>query len=306
MSRTRCGGDITGSYDGQVADASHQLVGNGQAAVNFGTSYYDKHVAPLLDTQNKQANTSATNLNNVADTDAGVQGSQANLATGLGATAQKNFYDMAANYNSPEEFERQAMLARGDVGQAEANQEQATQQRRAALGIDPTSGAAQVMGQQNQVQNTATEAMAMNNARNAARSLGMQLSQTAAQQGTQNVNNAISAGQGAGAAATGAFGVASGNTGTAGTVGQQQQTAFQTGNQAFGQNMSNYTNLDNTSIQQNGQNSIGSTLGSLAGTALSAYTGGSAGSAAFRGGVNSAFGKAGSAAKGLVSKFTGG
>lgn len=259
------GGDNTGSYDGQVANATGQLTSNGNAAVNFGQSYYNNTLQPLLGQQNTQAKTSQTGLNNTAGVDQGIQSTQAGLANGLGVQAQTNLYNMATQYNSPEEFERQAQLAKGDVGQAEANQAMATTQRNQSMGIDPTSGAAQALSAQNQVGNVATEAQAMNNARNAARTLGMQLTQTAAGQGNQNVSNAVQAGQGATGANTGAFGVAQGNTGTAGTIGQQQQTAYQTGNQAYGQVAQDYTNLDNTSINANAQNSLGSTLGSLGG-----------------------------------------
>lgn len=286
------GEQVTGSYDGQVADASKQLTGNGQAAVNFGQSYYNQNLVPRLAAQNAQANTSQTSLNNTANTDSGVQSTQAGLANGLGAQAQTNLYNMAQNYNSPEEFERQAQLAKGDVGQAEANQQLATQQRANSYGTDPNSGQSQALSAQNQVSNVATEAQAMNNARNAARTLGMQLTQTAAGQGNQNVSNAVQAGQGATGASTGAFGVAQGNTNTAGTIGQQQQTAYQTANQAFGQNLSTYGGLDNASINANSQNTLGSTLGALGGQVLGAAMPGG-------GTLAGAFGKAAMGAVGL-------
>jgi hypothetical protein len=199
------------SKDAAGAAAARDASGYGNTASQFADSYYNQHVAPATAGAQDQSDTSRSALNTAANADTDTQQTQADLANNQGAAAQRNYYNMAANYNAPEEFERQAQLAKGDVGQAEANQELATQQRRAALGVDPTSGQAQAMSQQNQVSNTATEAQAMTNARNAARSLGMQLSQSAAQQGNQNVSNAVQAGQGATAASTGAFGVASGN-----------------------------------------------------------------------------------------------
>jgi hypothetical protein len=194
--------------------AANQAASYGNSADNFANNYYESHVRPALNNAATQAGVSQYGLNRAGANDLAVQSGQAGLANGKGLAAQNTLYDQAANYNSPEEFERQAALAKGDVGQAEANQQLATQQRANSYGIDPTSGQSQALSAQNQVSNVATEAQAMNNARNAARQLGMQLNAQAAGQANQNVSNAISAGQGVGAAAQGAFGVASGNVNT--------------------------------------------------------------------------------------------
>ena len=199
---------------GQVNDQAAQTANYGNTGYNFANNYYNTNVKPALANATQQAGTSQDNLNNVASTNGAIQTAQAGLANGKGLAAQNALYDQAANYNTNEEFDRQAQLAKGDVGQAEANQDVATTQRANAYGTDPNSGQSMALSAQNRVSNVATEAQAMNNARNAARTLGMNLTAQAAAQGTTNATNAINAGQGSAAASTGAFGVASGNVNT--------------------------------------------------------------------------------------------
>lgn len=280
--RSFCGGGGSSgkggqnAYSPQISQYAGATSSAGNNAQSFAQNYFNNTISPMVSKNNTQATTSADNMNAVAGQDAQTAGTFSNLANGQGASAINNFYDQASSYDQPAAYENAATQAKGDLGQAAANQQTATQQQEAAAGISPTSGAAIAGQNMAGVQNAASQAAAMNQARNAAKTMGLNLSEQAAGMGTSNANTALQAGQAGASASQGAAGVtnaATGMTSQAAAVPLQGYSQQEQGNAAP---LSAYTSLGNTSLQTSaaGEQAVGDTIGSLGGIALNAYTGG--------------------------------
>ena len=99
----------------------------------------------------------------------------------------------AKNYNTSAEAERQAGYAIADYQNAYANQRRQANMQMQAYGIDPTSGAYQAQNRAMDINQSAVQAAAANQARTAARELGWQKQAQVAALGQQYINNSNAA-----------------------------------------------------------------------------------------------------------------
>lgn len=175
-------------YGKPAEDAYYKAAGD---TANQATDLYNKYVQPA------QANYEQT-LGDLAKT----QGDQFNQ---YGLPAQQNFYQTSAidaqrqqdnylnnalpaqaayykqarDYSQDAEYERRANVAFGDVAQAGDNQRGALQRQFASNGIGLNSPAAAAAFGDFGIQQASAQAAAANRARDAARSLGLQLTSDA-------------------------------------------------------------------------------------------------------------------------------
>jgi hypothetical protein len=273
--RDYCKKSAKNQYDPQIGASAKQLSDTSQQALDWSKQYYADVVTPLLKQQTEASVKAQGQMGNLYD----IQAKQAQLAADryekYGIPAEDRFYNMVSQYNEPAEMERQAALAKGDVGQAIQNQEAALGRSMGALGIDPTSGAAISARNTSAVMNAAAEASAMNRARNAARTLGMDLTASAANFGRGNLANVSTMGSGAREASAGGVGAASTALEGGLNAGKGVQTGYNTAIQGFGNVMGNYTSLGNTSMNANAQmrGAFAQGMGQLFGTAAGAAIG---------------------------------
>lgn len=275
MFRSIVGGKGGGSaYDPQIGAATQQAAATAAKAENFSEDYYNNVITPLLQQQETASEKAQGQLGNLYDLNA----QQTQLAMDRykqnGIPAEDRYYQMVGQYSEPAEFERQAEAAKGDLATAEQAQQQSMMRNMSGLGIDPTSPAAQAAMADMAVQNTAAQAGAMNRARNAARTLGMQLTSDAANFGRGGTSQALAFGQNAGSNATGAFGVANGALQTGMQAGNGVMQGYQTALQGYNNNADVYGKLGAADIQASAASGgLGGFLGGIGGALTSHFLG---------------------------------
>jgi hypothetical protein len=275
MFKDICGGggkgDSGSSYDPQIGKAAKQGAEVAAKAQAFSEKYYTEVITPLLQQQNTASLDSQAKLGKLYDINAEQMGLAVDRYKQYGIPAEERYYNMVDKYSEPEEMERQAELAKGDFGTAQAGQQAAMARRMSALGIDPTSpGAVSAMGDM-AIQGAAVQASAMNRARNAARSLGMQLTSDAANFGRGGQSGILQFGAGAQGNATGAFGMANQALATGSQAGNMVLQGYDTAARSYNNIMDSYAKLGSADIQANassGSDMMGG-LGQLGGTLLS-------------------------------------
>jgi hypothetical protein len=179
----------------------------------------------------------------------------------LGLPAEDRFYRMADSYSEDAEQERQANLAAGDVVSAGQMQQAGLQRQLAAQGIDPTSPAAIAAATDASVMRTAMQSSAANQARSAARQLGMAMTSDAAnfgrggQAGIATFSNMASGNS--------AQALAAGNStlGNAQASGNFVQGGYRNANAAYGQNMQTWASMANSQRQANAAIEAGESAG---------------------------------------------
>lgn len=253
---------VKNQYDPQIGESAKMLADTSKEALDWSKQYYADVVTPLLKQQTEAAVKAQGQMGTLYD----LQAEQMRLASDrykqYGIPAEQRYYDMVSKYSEPAEMERQAALAKGDMATAAANQAGALNRQLSSMGIDPTSGAALSARSTASVVNAAAEASAMNRARNAARTLGMQLTSDAANFGRGGLSAVQAMGQGATAASTGGLNAAS--TALSGGIeaGKGVQTGYNSALNGYSNLMGNYTSLGNTSMNASA-NAIGSMYGAL-------------------------------------------
>jgi hypothetical protein len=277
MFRDSWGGSKGGGgsrYDPQIGEAAKQSANAADRAQRFSEEYYKSVITPLLQQQNQASTESQGKLNTLYDLNADQMRLASDRYKKYGIPAEEAYYKMVQDYSEPEEMERQATAAKGDVGQAIQNSNSALMRRYASLGIDPTSGAAASQLGQNALMGAAIEAAAMNRARNSARQLGMQLTSDAANFGRGGQSGILAFGAGAQGNATGAFGVANQALNTGMQAGNSVLSGYKTAADAYGNIMGNYAQLGSADIQAKAQSAgagmagIGSLFGQVLATGL--------------------------------------
>lgn len=253
-------------YDPQIGQAAAQNAQTAAAAQGFSQEFYEKNITPLLqqmvtsssDTQGKLGRLYDMNYTNAQEAN--------DRYKQFGIPAEQKYYDMVARFSEPDEQNRQAGLALGDVRTAAAGQRATMMRQLGARGINPTSPAAiSTMGDMG-VQNTAIEAGAMNRARLAAKTLGMQLTSDAANFGRGGASSTLAFGQAAGGNAAGSFGVAQGALGGASGAAAVPMQGYGLAMQGYSQNLNAYTQLGVEDMRQ--QSAADQGLGNFLGTAL--------------------------------------
>ena len=316
------------SYDPQIGVAAGQSAAVAARAQAFAETYYNDVVTPMLQQQNDMAADQISIQRGLADQQGKYMDAQGKLmdqqgklaeesaAAGretqaklnqsydlnneqmrlasdrykrLGIPAEDAYYKMVSDYSSPGEEERQARLAKGDVGLAASNQKGAFLRSLSSLGVSATSPAALSAMSDMAVQNAAMEAGAATRARGAAKALGMTLTSDAANFGRGGTSNVLAFGNAAQGNTTGAFGTANsalggvtgalnGAGGAIGTMsgafgassgvmdaasralastsaaGNGMNAAFNTAVSGYGQNLDAYTKLGSADIQAKAAN----------------------------------------------------
>ena len=268
--RTICGGGKGGgsSYDPQIGQAARQTAETAQAALDWSKQYYADVITPMLKQQTEASVKAQNQMTDIYGTQAEQMRLGAERYKQYGIPAENKYYQMAQQYSEPEEYERQAGLAKGDLETAQAGEMASATRQMGALGINPASPAFASAMADASVRNAAAQASAMNRARQGAKQLGMALTSDAANFASgKGASNIAMFGQGAQGASGGAFGVANQNLAT----GMQAGAGVQ---QGYGQALSGYSNVMNTygglgqaDIQAQAQQSAGmwGALGSMAG-----------------------------------------
>ena len=157
---------------------------------------------------------------------------------------------MVVEYSAPEEQERQATRALGDMRTAQAGQQQQLARQFSGLGIDPSSPAALSARTDVAFRNAAAEAGAATRARDGAKVLGMSLASDAANFGRGGASGVLAAAGGSsgigGAGLAGATGAAGAAPGGAANV----NTGFGLAGQGIRSNIDAFTSRANTITSQ--------------------------------------------------------
>jgi len=270
------GGGSAPAPDPSIAAATKQALDIG----NQSWSQYQNQTAPQLATaaatQATNNNNYAANMNAIAANEQGQATQQQGIYNNMAVPAMQAIQADANNYNNAGYQENIASAALGDVNQQYAQQLQNDQMRQQAYGVNPTSGAAQMVGNANAIQQAAAGAAASTQARSQAVALGLQKqqnvvsmaapsfanAQTAMQNGGTAMNNAVTAQQnnvtnlqGNAQAANNAAAAATGATQAGGNIANQ---SYQSQISAF-----------NAQQQANATASAG--IGSAIGAGIGAY-----------------------------------
>jgi hypothetical protein len=273
MFKDICGGgkgsSSSGStYDPQISAAAASSAATAARAEQFSESYFTNTISPLLKQQADASAAAQQKLGALYDVNTSQMQLALNRYKQYGIPAENRYYDMVSQYSEPQEFERQAELAKGDFATAQQAQQGQMDRRMAAMGIDPTSPAAIAAASDRAVMGAAAQANAMNRARNAARTLGMQLTSDAANFGRGGQSGILQFGAGAASNAAGAFGVANQALATGAQAGQGVMQGYQTALSGYGNIMDNYARLGSSDIAAQAQiNSQPSGIGQFLGTA---------------------------------------
>lgn len=265
---------VQNQYDPQITEAARASAATAARAQQFAEDYYTKVVTPMNEKMMAASEVTQSKLNRMYDLNAEQMEAASARYQKYGVPAENRYYDMVSEYSAPAEQERQAALAKGDLGVAMRNQEQARMRQFGGLGIDPTSPAAISAATDASVMNAAAEAGAMNRARGAARELGMKLTSDAANFGRGGQSGILQFGGAAQGNTQGAFGTAQGALGSAMGAGGFVNQGYNTALQGYGQNLGAYTSLGNTSMNTQAQqqaammSGLGSMAGALGGAAL--------------------------------------
>lgn len=261
-----CGKNDAPTYDPQVGAAAAGNAAISQKAEDFNENYYNTYVAPLLQQETAASQQTQDNQNDLyASNKSDMDQARAQYQK-YGLPAVDNYYKMVNQYSSPDEENRQAGLALGDVRTAEAGQSATLGRSLASMGIDPTSPAALSAMTDATVQNTAAEAGAQNRARQAAKTLGMQLTGDAANFGQGGQSAVLGFGQAASGNTNAAYGTAANAVGTAAGGASNVNTGFGLGLQGYSANLGAYAGLQKQSMQTSaaGDAGLGNFLGSVA------------------------------------------
>jgi hypothetical protein len=257
-------------YDPQIGEAAKANVALGERSEAWNKEYFEKYVQPAMAQMVKESEVNIERQGKLFD----LTYDQAKLGDErykkLGIPAEDRYYKMVDEYSAPEEQERQATRALGDMRVAEKGQQQQLARQFSGLGIDPSSPAALSARTDMAFRNAAAEAGAATRARDGAKVLGMSLASDAANFGRGGASGVLAAAGGAsgigGAGLAGATGAAGAAPGGAAGV----NTAFGLTGQGNRANMDAFTSRANTISQQP---SALAGIGSLAGQLGAAYLG---------------------------------
>lgn len=259
------------SYDPKVGEAAAANARIAERSMQFSEDFYNQYIAPLIIEQTAQTRDSRANENKLFDANLEDMSLNRERYKKYGIPAEDRYYKMVDEYSAPDEQEKQAGLALGDVRTAAAGQRAQLNRQLGSMGIDPTSPAAIAAATDAAVLNTAAEAGASTRARQAAKALGMQLTQDAANFGRGGQSSVLAFGQAASGNNQSAVGMGATTLGAVNQGAGVVQAGYGLGLKGYGQNLDAYTSLRQTQMQAKAQSSGG--FGQLLGTAIGAYAG---------------------------------
>jgi hypothetical protein len=266
-------GGTKNPYDPQIGAAAAAQAQLAQQSEKFNEDYFNKYVTPAMDELIRSNKVNEERQGGLYD----LQMSEAKLQDqryrDLGIPAEDKYYQMVKDYSAPEEQERQARGALGDLRTAEAGQAQQTSRRLSSLGIDPSSPAALSAQSDMQFNNAAAEAAAQTRAREAAKATGMQLTSDAANFGRGGQSGILQFGAGAGGASSAATSGAATAAQVAPGGAANVNAGFGLAQKAYGSNLDAYSELGKQSISsyQSPLQGIGQLAGQLGGAAIAHY-----------------------------------
>lgn len=269
-----CGGGSKITEDPNVAQAAQRQAAVAERAQAFSEQYYSESIKPLVDDMIKSSRRTQERQDALFNIQYPIAQQQAEQYTKYGLPAQNAYYEMVQKYSAPEEYERQAAEAMGDVTNATQVAQANTNRMLASRGIDPTSGAATSAAYNNSIMSAAAGAAASTRARNAARQLGMQLTASGAEFAAgRSAANVGAFAQGAGGAANAGFATSAGAIGAANQGASVPMGGYNLASNAYGQQMSTYGNLAQAQAQADASSSagIGQMVGSLGSAAMLAF-----------------------------------
>lgn len=286
------GGGSAPAPDPSIAAAANQAMQIGNQSWN----QYQNQTAPQLATaaanQATNNNNYAANMNNVASNEANIATQQQGIYNNMAVPAMQAIQNDANNYNNAGYQENIASAALGDVNQQYAQQLQNDQMRQQAYGINPNSGAAQMTGNANAIQQAAAGAAASTQARSAAVALGLQKQQNVVSMANPSLANAQTAIQNGGTAAGNAVTAQQnnitnlqGNAQAANNAAAAATGATQAGGNIANQSYQSQISAFNAQQQANATTSaglfgaIGTAAGMIYGGPAGAVAGGTAGKA---------------------------
>jgi hypothetical protein len=264
-----------GQYDPQVGAAAAANTALAERAQSWTEDFYEKHIVPTLESAIRANEENIRQQGQLFDVNMGQVKLQDERYRSRGIPAEDRYYDMVSRFSSPEEQERQATAAIGDVRTAEATNIAQLQRKLQGMGINPSSPAAVSALSDRSVQTAATQAAAATRAREAAKALGMSLTADAANFGRGTTSVIAQAGAGASGNSSNAAQVAQGATGSASGASAPMQGAFQIAQRAYGSNLDAYTSMNKASIEAKGQAAAG--MGQLLGFGANLAFGGPTG-----------------------------
>ena len=269
--RTICGGGKGGgsAYDPQIGQAASQSAKTSADALEWSKQYYADVITPMLQQQTEASTRAQNQMSDLYGTQSEQMKLGAERYKEYGIPAENKYYQMAQQYSEPEEYERQAALAKGDLETAQANEMSSATRQMGALGINPASPAFASAMADASVRNAAAQASAMNRARQGAKQLGMALTSDAANFASgKGASNIAMFGQGAQSASGGAFGVANSALNTGMQAGAGVQAGYGQALSGYSDIMGNYTKMGAADIQAQAASSPLGGLGSLAGSLI--------------------------------------
>lgn len=271
------GGSAGSEFDPQVGEAAKMNADTARESLDWTKQYFNDVLTPLQQKADARADVAAGQATVEYDDNRKRALQQDERYQRFGLPAEDRFYKMADTYSEDAEQERQANLAAGDVISAGQTQQAGLQRQLAAQGIDPTSPAAIAAATDASVMRAAMQSSAANQARSAARQLGMAMTSDAAnfgrggQAGIATFSNMASGNS--------AQALAAGNStlGNAQASGNFVQGGYRNANAAYGQNMQTWASMANSERQARAQMEagesagIGSALGGALGLAGAMY-----------------------------------
>jgi hypothetical protein len=255
--------------DPQVGAAEDEQAAVAQQGLNFSENYFTNTTEPLVAKQSAAATVAEGQQSAIGAIDTQEQQNSQASYDANGAPAAQNYYNMVNQYSSPAQAELDAQGAEGDVANSAMIQQGAMNRNLASRGVSSNSGMAiynqNLAGQQA----TASGAAAANQARMAARSLGMSLTAGAANFGQTQASNIGSFGSAASAASQNSYNIAASNV-----TGAQSAAALPM--QGFASAGASYGNIGSTLASsqvglQNAASQSSAGYGNLAGTLGAAY-----------------------------------
>jgi hypothetical protein len=262
-------------YDPQIGEAAKANVALAERSEAWNKDYFDKYVAPAMTQLIKESDVNIDRQGKLFDITYDQAKTQAERFKTLGIPAQDAYIKKLDEYSAPEEQERQAQRAVGDIRVAQQGQEEQLNRRFRGLGsLDRSSPAYMSAMSDRAVLNTATEAGAATRARDAAKTLGLQMAGEKSNVLGGAFANTLAAGGAAGGASSAAAGGAANAAGVAPGGAANVNTGFGLSGKAYGANLDAYTSLGKTSMETAGPSALAQ-IGGLAGQLGSAYlTGG--------------------------------
>jgi hypothetical protein len=262
----------TNSYDPQIGAASQEEAQTAQQAVNFSEGFYNNTLAPLVQQETAASAQSMGEQQQLFGLNYGNAQQQQQEYQQYGLPATTNYYNQANAYSAPAQQAIQAGYALGDQRSAEQNQNAQLTRSMESMGVSPNSPQALALKSQAGVANSANEAAAMNRARQVASTMGLQIAGNEATFANTGSAGIMNFGNSASGNANSSAGIAGSAIGAASGAQSGVLQGLGIANSAYGNNLSAYTSLGNTSMQLNQQSqaALGQGIGGLLGAGMSA------------------------------------